>query len=121
MNLKRLDYFWGMYPSVEEADRDRAEQQVHLDQEALSTAVKDSFRDEAISKLSGEYGVRGVGSPAQVEVLHYTLNGTERTIVVVNRMIVMFKTDDPTMTRLHRFIETMKTEADSSNGNETGE
>lgn len=116
MNLERLDYFWGRYSSVEAVDPEHARQQVHLDRDNLSAPVKDSFREEAISELSGEYGVRGVGSPAQVEVLHYTLDGTEREIVVVNRMIVMFKTDDPTMTRLHRFIETMKAEADSSDG-----
>lgn len=114
MALERLDYYWGMYPSVEEADPNEAEEQMHLGPEKMPPAVVDAFREEKISELSGEYGMRGVGSPVQVERVRYTHEGTDHKIVVVNRIIVLFKTNDPTMRRLHRFIERMKREAKST-------
>ncbi len=113
MGLNRLDYFWGAYSAVEDATPDEAEGQVHLAEDEIPASLVESFREEEISRLSGEYGRRGVGKPEQVEKLRYVQDDSEHKIVVVNRAIMLFKTDDPIMRRLHRFIETMKSEAAS--------
>ena len=114
MALERLDYFWGMYSSVPEATPEKAKGRVHLTQDEIPSAVAESFREEEIFSFSGEYGKRGVGDPEQVEELRYVHDGAERSIVVANRAIVLFKASDPTtMRQLHRFLETLKTEAAS--------
>lgn len=104
MSLERVDYYWGMYDSVDEAEPATARNRVRFSRREIPEAVATSFETERIHELEGDYGFPGAGDPEQVDVLTYSAGGRERTVRVMNRAIVLVATDNEEIKRLHRFF-----------------
>ena len=104
MKLEKVDYFWGMYESAAKADMTKAEKHHIFTAPDIPEAVRQSFEQERIYELSGDYGLPGAGSPTQVDVLSFVVDGEEKRIRVINRAISMFTMEDEEIKRLHRFF-----------------
>ncbi len=93
-----------MFDSVDDANAEGAEENFIFTGDEIPTSVLDSFEEERVYDLEGEYGIPGVGEPEQVDVLTVTASGSTKTIRVYNRVIMLFKTNDEAVKRLHRFL-----------------
>ncbi len=102
--IESLNYYWGLFDAPKRASADAALKRARFDSVAISQAVSESFEEERIADLSGQFGAPGVGHPTEVDHLEYTIGGKTRTIRVINRGFCMFHEETPELMRLHRFF-----------------
>ena len=104
MDIEIINYYWGVFDSIHDANSADAEENFIFTGDEIPTSVLESFEEERIDEFEGEYGMPGIGEPEQVDVLTVTAIGSTKIIRVYNRAIMLFKTNDEAMKRLHRFL-----------------
>lgn len=104
MKIEKVEYFGGLFQKPDFAVVSDAD--IHIVFESLEVPddVQQSFTDEKIEELRGEFGLPGVGEPEQVDVLKLTAAGEVWQIKVLNRAITLFLQDNEEIRRLHRFL-----------------
>jgi hypothetical protein len=104
MKIDRIEYFWGLFQEPDLAAASDAKTHIVLEAPDIPDLVQQSFADERIEELRGEFGLPGVGEPEQVDFLKVTAEGRVWEIRVLNRAITLIAQDDEEIHRLHRFF-----------------
>ena len=104
MKIEKLEYFWGLFEKPDCATASEADSHVIFEVSEVPDDVQQSFMNERIYELQGEFGLPGVGEPEQVDVLKITAGGKSWETQVLNRAIALFTQDNEAMRRLHRFF-----------------
>ena len=104
MKIERVEYFWGLFEEPDLAAASDANTHIVLEAPDVPDEVQQSFADEGIEELSGQFGLPGAGEPEQVDVLKVTAGGRVWEIRVLNRAVTLFAQDNEQISRLHRFF-----------------
>ena len=104
MKIEKVEYFGGLFQKPDFAGASDADRHIVFEAPDVPDDVQQSFTDERIEELRGEFGFSGVGEPEQVDVLKLTAGGEVWQIRVLNRAITLFLQDSEEIRRLHRFL-----------------
>ncbi len=104
MKIEKLEYFEGLFEKPDHASSSEADFHVRFEYPEIPEAVRQSFINERIDELRGEFGIPGVGEPEQVDFLKLEVGGESWETRVINRAITLFSQDNEEVRRLHRFF-----------------
>lgn len=104
MRIERIEYFWGLFDEPDSVDYSKAKIHVVFEASEIPDDVLQSFMEERIYELRGEFGILCVGKPEQVDCLEVSAEGETWQTRVFNRAITLFTQDDEEVRRLHRFF-----------------
>lgn len=104
MTIERVEYFGGFFTQPDSAAASDASTHILLEAAEVPQEVQESFANEGIEDMRGEFGLPGVGEPEQVDYLKITAGGETWEIRVLNRAITLFFEDSEEVRRLHRFF-----------------
>ncbi|MGB7060730.1 MAG: hypothetical protein WBF13_00070 [Candidatus Zixiibacteriota bacterium] len=104
MKIEKVEYFGGLFKEPDSAAASDADTHVVFEAAEVPQDVQQSFANERIEELRGEFGLPGAGKPEQVDYLEVTAGGKTLQIRVLNRGIALIFQDDEEISRLHRFF-----------------
>jgi hypothetical protein len=107
MKIDRVEYFWGLFEEPDLAAASGANTHVVLEASDVPDQVRQSFADERMEELSGQFGLPGAGQPEQVDVLKVTAGRRVWEIRVLNLAITLFAQNNEQISRLHRFFSVL--------------
>jgi hypothetical protein len=85
MRIKRLEYFWGLFDSPDNAMASEAKKNVRFDGSQIPDIIQQSFKNERIIELNGNYGLPGIGEPTEVDSLTFEFDGNISSIRVLTK------------------------------------
>jgi hypothetical protein len=104
MRIEKVEYFGGLFEIPDCAAASDADTHVVFEAAEVPQDVQQSFTNEGIEHLRGEFGLPGAGKREQVDFLKVTAGGETWEIRVLNRAITLFVQDNEEICRLHRFF-----------------
>jgi hypothetical protein len=108
MKIEKVEYFGGVFKEPDFAAVPDADTHVVFEAAEVPQDIQQSFTNERIEELRGEFGLPGVGEPEQVDFLKVTAGGETWEIRVLNRAITLFVQDNEEIRRLHRFFGVLR-------------
>jgi len=100
-DLEQIEYRWGMLEKGLKPGNLPAKIWCGA---KIPVDVRKAVNDENLLKLGGVYGDKRAGDPVEYDGLKLVLSDDTVEIIVFNRGIMLFMSDDERMRRIHRVL-----------------